>query len=105
LRKKIDLNSGKSTKKLACAALVRALLWADELDDLDSTDSDEEILLATMIGFESRFMAELAQACCGLIQSIPPHLAEEIMSSLGSSNIISFDSSLINSMSSIDSKI
>jgi hypothetical protein len=104
LRKKIDLNSGKSTKKLACAALVRALLWADELDDLDSTDSDEEILLATMIGFESRFMAELAQACCGLIQSIPPHLAEEIMSSLGSSNIISFDSSLINSMSSIDSK-
>ena len=104
LRKKLDLNSGKSTKRLACAALVRALLWADELDDLYSTESDEEILLATMIGFESRFMAELAQACCGLIQSIPPHLAEEIMSSLGSSNMISFDSSLINSMSSIDYK-
>jgi hypothetical protein len=96
LRNKLDLTSGKSTKRLACAALVRALLWADEVEDLDSIDGDEEILLAMMIGFDSRFQAELAQACCGLIQSIPPHLAEELMSSLGGSNMISFESSLIN---------
>jgi hypothetical protein len=48
-----------------------------------------------LIGLDSRFMAELAHACCGLIQSIPPHLAEEILSSVGSSNVVSFDSSLI----------
>ncbi|KAL3812025.1 hypothetical protein ACHAXA_001332 [Cyclostephanos tholiformis] len=95
MRKTLELTRGKSKKRLACAALVRALLWADEVEDLDSVDGDEEIILATMIGLNSRFMAELAQACCGLIQSIPPHLAEEILSSSSSSNM-AFDSSLIN---------
>jgi hypothetical protein len=95
LRKTLDLNCGESTKRLACAALVRALVWSDEVDDLDSVEGDEIIILATLIGLDSRFMAELAHACCGLIQSIPPHLAEEILSSVGSSNVVSFDSSLI----------
>ena len=96
LRQKLDLTNGKSTKRLSCAALVRALVWSDEVEDLDSVEGDEIIILATMIGLDSRFMAELAQACCGLIQSIPPYLAEEILSSEGSSNVVSFDLSLIN---------
>ena len=81
LREQLDLSNGKSLKRLACAALVRILLWADEADELDLSDSDDKPLLATVIGFDGRFMADLAQVCCGLIQSIPSHLSEELMSS------------------------
>ncbi|KAL7543993.1 hypothetical protein ACHAXR_013438 [Thalassiosira sp. AJA248-18] len=98
LRRKLELSSGKSPRRLACAALVRTLLWADETEGLDLNDGDEEHLLAAVVEFDGRFMAELAQACCGLIQSIPPHLAEELMSSFGSSNMYPFESSLINSV-------
>jgi len=86
LRKKVDLSNGQASKRLACAALVRTLLWADEAEELD--DEDEPIL-AAVLGFDGRFMAELAQACCGLIESIPSHLAEELMSSYGSTNMFS----------------
>jgi hypothetical protein len=109
LRQKVDLTSGsqltsannltsnKSTKRLACAALVHTLLWADEVDDLDLKDADDEDqILCKLIGFNLRFIAELAEACCGLIQSIPPNLADELTSSLdGSTNVVFFDSSLI----------
>ena len=97
LRRKLELNSGKSPRRLACAALVRVLLWADETEGLELKDSDDEPLLAGLMEFDGRFMAELAQACCGLIQSIPPHLAEEVMSSFGGSNMYSFEMSLVNS--------
>mmetsp|Transcript_35113 Transcript_35113/g.59613 ORF Transcript_35113/g.59613 Transcript_35113/m.59613 type:complete len:574 (-) Transcript_35113:56-1777(-) len=97
MRQKLQLTRGESPMRLACAALVRTLLWADEAEGLDLSDSNEEPLLAAVIGFGGQFMAELAQACCGLIQSIPPHLAEEVMSSFGSSNMVSFEASLINS--------
>lgn len=97
LRKKLELKNGKSAKRLACAALVRTLIWADETEGLDLNDGDDEPLLAAVMQFDGRFMAELAQACCGLIQSIPPHLAEELMSSFGGANVYSIDASLINS--------
>ena len=98
LRRKLELKEGKSPRRLACAALVRTLLWADEAEDLDLSDNDDNAsLLGTEIGFDGRFMAELAQACCGLIQAIPPHLAEEVMSSLGGTNLISFESPLLDS--------
>ncbi len=93
LRRHLELSCGKSPKRLACAALVRVLLWVDESEYIGFTDSemddDEEeeeeeehpTLLATVMGLQRQFLAELAQACCGLIQSIPPHIAEELMSS------------------------
>ena len=77
LRSKLNLSNGTSSKRLACAALVRVLLWIDEDGELDLGDSEEDSILAALLGFDSRFMAELAQACCGLIESIPPHLADE----------------------------
>lgn len=108
LRRRVDLASGESPKRLACAALARVLLWADESDDIDFTDNIEEEeeaeeeeqplpLLATVIGLRRHFLAELAQACCGLLQSIPPHLVDELMSSCtaGGPNLISFESSLV----------
>lgn len=97
LRRKLELWNGKSPRRLACAALVRILLWGDETEDLDLSDRGDEPLLAVVMGFDGRFMAELAQACCGLIQSIPPHLAEELMSSFGGSNLYSFEASFIDS--------
>ena len=98
MRHKLELTKETSPRRLACAALVRTLLWADEAAELDLGDGgDDEPLLAAVLGFDGRFMAELAQACCGLIQSIPPHLAEELMSSFGGSNMFSFEASLINS--------
>eukprot|EP00984_Skeletonema_dohrnii_P023217 scaffold12289_cov125-Skeletonema_dohrnii-CCMP3373.AAC.1 len=90
LRRKLELTDGTSSKRLACAALVRVLLWVDEAGQLDLGDSDEDSILATLLGFDSRFMAELAHACCGLIQSIPPHLADEVMTGM---NHFSFEAS------------
>jgi hypothetical protein len=108
LRRRVELANGESPKRLACAALARVLLWADESDDIDFTDNieeeEEEVkeeqslpLLATVIGLKRQFLAELAQACCGLLQSIPPHIVEELMSSCtaGGPNLISFESSLV----------
>ena len=79
LRDGLRLHGGVSPKRLACAALIRSLIWADELD-LDG-DGESDLLLATLIGFGNPFLAELAQACCGLIESVPSNLAEEICSS------------------------
>ena len=63
-------------------------------------DDEDEPILAAVLGFDGRFMAELAQACCGLIESIPTHLAEELMSSYGSTNMFSsLDTSPVNSIS------
>ena len=98
LRRNLELVCGKSTKRLACAALVRVLLWTVEASELDLSDGDDDPLLAALVGFDGRFMAELAQACCGLIESIPPHLAEEIMSGLGGSNLFSFETGLLNAV-------
>jgi len=96
LRNKLGLNNGVSSKRLACAALVRILLWADEASGLELTDGDEEPLLAVLLGLNGRFMAELAHACCGMIESIPFHLADEIMSGLGGSNLFFFEYELLN---------
>lgn len=89
LRQKLHLTDGASTKRLACAALVRVLLWADEECsslDLNDGDDENEPILASLVGFDVRFLAELSHACVGLIQSIPPHMQSELASGLGISN-------------------
>jgi hypothetical protein len=96
LRKKLELSNGTASKRLACAALVRILLWVDEAGELDLGDSDEDSILATLLGFDGRFMAELAQACCGLIQSIPPHLADEVMCGMNHFSFEAASGSLLN---------
>ncbi len=97
LRNNLGLENGVSSKRLVCAALVRTLLWADEASGLELGDGDEEPLLAVLLGLNGRFMAELAHACCGMVEAIPPHLADEIMSGLGGSNLFFFETELLNS--------
>lgn len=96
MRQKLDLKDGVTSKRLACAALIRVLLWEDEecsALDLNDCDDDNEPVLGSMIGFDVRFMAELSHACVGLIQSIPPHLQTELATGLSSNSsaIFSFE--------------
>ena len=90
LRRQLDLKDGISTKRLACAALVRILLFADEeciTLDLNDTDDENELILASTLGFDVKFLAELSHACVGMIQAIPPQLQSEVMSAVGNLNL------------------
>ena len=75
--------------------------WRGEAKPLEEEEEVKEEqslpLLATVIGLRRQFLAELAQACCGLLQSIPPHIVEELMSSCtaGGPNLVSIESSLV----------
>mmetsp|Transcript_40312 Transcript_40312/g.45874 ORF Transcript_40312/g.45874 Transcript_40312/m.45874 type:complete len:680 (-) Transcript_40312:168-2207(-) len=62
----------KSQRRLSCAALTRALSWP-------TSDKSEELLSETM-GMESAFLIQLAKSCQGLIESVPTHLGETIIS-------------------------
>jgi len=74
-----DDENGKSKKRLPCAALCRALLWPDDSDSVDGFNRTGSPLLAELLGFEPKFWIQLAQACCGLIEAIPPSIAERVM--------------------------
>jgi hypothetical protein len=82
LRQKLELKDGVSSKRLACAALVRVLLWADEECSTLDDDDEDELIISSLVGFDVKFLAELSHACVGLIQSIPPHLQSEVGSGL-----------------------
>ena len=71
-----------SPKRLACSALTCALMWptTDEVVDVGELDaSSDETLLANALNMESLFLVQLAQSCCGLVESVPPSFAQEIL--------------------------
>ncbi|GAX22422.1 hypothetical protein FisN_14Hh036 [Fistulifera solaris] len=57
-----------SPYRLACAALIRVLLWSDEQD----TPS-----LATRLGFSNDFLVRLSLSCCGLVEALPASVMEK----------------------------
>ncbi|GAX25724.1 hypothetical protein FisN_14Lh036 [Fistulifera solaris] len=57
-----------SPYRLACAALIRVLLWSDE----DNTPS-----LATLLGFSNDFLVRLSLSCCGLVEALPASVMEK----------------------------
>lgn len=72
LRKKLHMENGEvSPKRLACAALTRALMWPASEKSPD--------LLAPIMSVESTFLVQLAQSCHGLMESLPSLTAEEII--------------------------
>jgi hypothetical protein len=72
LRKRLQMSDEQtSSKRLSCAALTRALMWP--------TGPDEAETLATTLGVENIFLIQLALSCQGLMESVPPAMAEEII--------------------------
>ena len=86
-----------SKHRLVCAAMIRALAWPSTADSsLSATSSvsdngrdDEEphlksspsdrLILGTVLQVEPKFLVQLAQSCCGLVESLPPSIAEDII--------------------------
>jgi hypothetical protein len=72
LRRKLEMANGQiSPKRLACAALTRALMWP--------TSDESPELLAPIMDIESTFLVQLAQSCHGLMESLPLATAEAII--------------------------
>jgi hypothetical protein len=80
LRQRLEIDQMRR-KRLACSALTCALMWptTDEITDVDEIDATSaESLLANVLKMESLFLVQLAQSSCGLIESLPPSLAQEV---------------------------
>ena len=72
-RLNLDIDSNSSNLRLPSAALIRALLW-DEV----STGAKEEATPSNMglcLGFSTSFLIRLARSSCGLLESVPPDVA------------------------------
>ena len=73
------VNGAVSHKRLSCAVLVRALMWPPIDDPTKDIEPDSEQLLANILGIESSFLVQLCRSCCGLVEAVPPSMAEEII--------------------------
>jgi hypothetical protein len=71
LRRRLDMCDGlrPSPHRLPCAALCRALFWS-----ADGTTN----LLCAQLDMDMTFLVQLALSCCGLVESVPPAVAEEM---------------------------
>lgn len=78
LRERLEIqeDSTSSRHRLASAALTRALLWSS------GDGSKAKDVLAVHLDIERKFIVQLAESCCGLVESIPPLVAEEIAKKL-----------------------
>ena len=70
---------GVSHKRLACAALVRTLMWPTVDDPTKEVEADSDQLLANALRIESLFLVQLCRSCCGLVEAVPPSMAEDII--------------------------
>lgn len=81
-----------SPKRLACSALTCALVWPTsdnnvvEVAELEVIS--DEMLLAHVLDMESRFLVELSQSCCGLVEAVPPSFAHEILRQVEEAEVI-----------------
>ena len=73
------VNGAVSHKRLSCAVLVRALMWPPIDDPTKEIEPDSDQLLANILGIESSFLVQLCRSCCGLVEAVPPSMAEEII--------------------------
>lgn len=78
---KLCLNDRGLRKRLASAALVRILLWPEDYNDaVDENELKSDLLLANELHLDKTFLTQLAQACCGMIESLPKSVASQILS-------------------------
>jgi len=78
LRRRLGIVDGAiSHKRLACAAFVRALMWPTIDNPHKEIEPGSDQLLANTFRIESAFLVQLCRACCGLVEAVPPSMAEE----------------------------
>jgi hypothetical protein len=81
LRQRLGIDQVRR-KRLACSALTCALMWptTDEIIDAGEIDATlDENLLANALKMEGLFLVQLAQSSCGLVESLPPSFAQEVL--------------------------
>lgn len=70
-----------SPHRLVCAALTRALIWPS-----DSGKANPESTLGALLGMPSEFLMQLAQSCCGLVESLPNFEVLDVWSKMINNN-------------------
>ena len=74
-------NQRSNVHRLACTAIARALLWRGTVENEESWNSDmSDPPLGHLLEMDTYFLIQLAQASCGLMESVPPIVAEALIS-------------------------
>ena len=77
LRFKLGFTSGSHNKhRLACAAIIKALLWTS--GDLPNDETIPEKVLASSMELESDFLVEMAKSCSGLVECLHDSVLESL---------------------------
>jgi hypothetical protein len=71
LRQELEIVDNRSPHRLACAALLRALIWPN--NKLEG-DSDPSAYLGAYLRLPSFFATQLALSACGLVEAVPEDL-------------------------------
>ena len=74
LQDQLEIMDNRSCHRLACAALLRALIWPS--DASDAVQSDPSALLASYLGLPNYFITQLSLSACGLVESVPKKYIE-----------------------------
>lgn len=83
-----------SSHRLVCAALTRALMWpSNGLNVVKAVESGQ--MLGNLLEMESKFLLQLAQSCCGLVESVPTMVAEDVIGMAEAREDISTSMSLV----------
>jgi hypothetical protein len=65
--------------RLACAAMVRALLWPSDGQEFSEDSMTPDSLLGHALQMDKHFLIQLAHSSCGLVESVPPPIAEGLI--------------------------
>eukprot|EP00977_Amphora_coffeiformis_P002884 scaffold539_cov144-Amphora_coffeaeformis.AAC.3 len=74
LQDQLEITDNRSRHRLACAALLRALIWPS--DTSDAAKSDPSILLASYLSLPNYFITQLSLSACGLVEAVPQKFLE-----------------------------
>lgn len=70
---------GTGRHRLACAAIVRALLWPSDGHEFGEESTTPDSLLGHVLEVDKKFLIQLAKSSCGLVESIPPPIADGLI--------------------------
>ena len=74
LQEQLEIVDNRSRHRLACAALLRALIWPSETSE--SVQSDPSTLLASYLSLPNYFITQLSLSACGLVEAVPKKFLE-----------------------------